>query len=74
MENIDREVILEMLKTNAQLKRLYDQHEEIERKLDSLKNRVFMTSAEEMQVRYLKKVKLHGVDRMMLMIADNRIM
>ena len=74
MERTDREIILEVLKTNAQLKRLYQQHVDIEKKLERLRNRIFMTPAEEIHTKHLKKVKLLGVDRMMEMISQHRVM
>ena len=73
MEKNDRETILKTLKSNIQLKRLYEQHLAIEQKLTRLGNRTFLTPSEEMESKRLKKVKLHGVDRMMSMISESSL-
>ena len=72
MENADRELIFKVSKSNAQLRRLYDQHLRFEDQISRLENVTFMTPKEQMQSRKLKKQKLQGVDQMMSLIANMR--
>ena len=69
MENHDRELILKVLKSNAQLQRLYKEHEDLELSLSGLQGRQFLTPEEELREKQLKLKKLKGVDRMMSIIA-----
>ena len=68
MENRDREIILKLVDSNAQLRRLYEEHMRIEESLSRFKSEPFLTPDEEVEERRLKKQKLLGVDRMMAML------
>lgn len=72
MESTDRELILNMLKSNIQLKRLYDEHLMLESALSGLGSRPFLTTEEAMEERRLKKQKLLGVDKMISIITPYR--
>lgn len=72
MENSDRDLILKVIKTNKQLKRLYDEHVVLERELDQFSNRSYLTPEEHLREKLLKKQKLEGVDRMMQLVAPFR--
>jgi uncharacterized protein len=65
MESRDRELIMYMMDSNSELKRLYDRHVELEDTLSEYNSRIFLTPDEEMNEKRLKKEKLSGVDRMM---------
>jgi hypothetical protein len=71
MERNDRELILRVLKTNVELKRLYSEHIEIEKKLAPFEHRSFLTPAETVLVKALKKKKLFGVDRMLQIVNSH---
>ena len=73
MENTDRELIHKVIKTNAQLRRLYQEHEVLEDKLSCYESRTYLTTAEELELKRLKRRKLWGVDRMMEMISERRM-
>ena len=68
MEGRDRKKIERLLNTNFELRKLYDEHELLERKLERFSRRNYLTSGEEQAVRELKSRKLRGVDRMMVII------
>ena len=68
MENKDREIIIKLMDSNAQLRRLYEEHMRIEESLSHLSSEPFLTPDEEIEERRLKKQKLLGVDRMMAML------
>lgn len=72
MENNERELILQELTKNAELRRLYREHEDLERRVSRFDSRNFLTSREEMELKRLKKQKLHGVDRMMRLLSETQ--
>ena len=73
MENTDRDLILKVLKNNFELRKLYDEHINLEDKLSSFQRRPFLTSEEELIEKEMKLRKLKGVDRMMNIISPHRI-
>ncbi len=72
MERTDRELIEQMMENDMRLKRLYEQHDKIEKMLERFQGRVFLTSIEQREERDLKKKKLNGVDEMMRLLAESR--
>ena len=68
METADRELILKVMHSNAKLKRLYEEHLHFEMKLDELGRKKFLTTEEEIEEKKLKKLKLLGVDKMMILV------
>lgn len=73
MEARDRERILQALENNAELRRLYDEHEILQDELARFENRTFLTVNEEMELKRLKKKKLMGCDRMMQILSEQDI-
>lgn len=71
MEKRERETIQRVVKNNEELRRLYHQHQLFEQKLARYESRGFLTPAEQLVVRTIKKQKLSGVDRMMSILALN---
>lgn len=72
MESNDREYIKKVLHSNAQLRRLYEEHQILEDRLARYGRRNFLTNAEEMEEKLLKQRKLRGVDQMMEIISVHR--
>ncbi len=72
MEQNDRELIKRVLQSNKKLRRLYEQHEFLERMLQSYNGRSYLSAGEELKERELKKKKLRGVDAMMKIVAPHR--
>lgn len=70
MEDREREMIRAAIKTNHELKKLYEEHIYLEDQLSRLENRPFLTTEEEIEEKLLKRKKLSGVDRMMRILAD----
>jgi uncharacterized protein YdcH (DUF465 family) len=69
VEKQERETIQRIVKSNEELKRLYHQHQLYEQKLARYESRSFLTPAEQLAMRTLKKKKLSGVDRMMMILS-----
>ncbi len=70
MENHERERIERALEHNFELKKLYDQHVELDAKLKKLGKQGFLTQQEEVEERRLKRLKLRGVEKMLKMAAS----
>jgi uncharacterized protein len=70
MEKIERETIEKFGSDNSELRRLYEEHQRLETKLQRYESRRFLTPGEQIFVKSLKKKKLAGVDRMMAILAD----
>jgi uncharacterized protein YdcH (DUF465 family) len=69
MENHERERIERAVGSNFELKKLYEQHVELDSKLKKLGKQRFLTQQEELEERRLKQLKLRGVERMLKMAA-----
>ena len=72
MEDLERELIRRYSRSDNRLKRLYLEHLSFERKLRKLSKRNFLTMEEETSEKQLKKQKLFGVDRMMMILLEYR--
>lgn len=70
MESDERKKIRQYSLTNSELRRLYMEHLDFERKLASLSGNYYLTPQEEMTIKLLKKRKLAGKEAMMRMV-DN---
>jgi len=70
MESKEREKILTMLEENSRLRRLYREHEALERRLSRFSNPTFLTPSEQMELQTLKKKKLKGVDAMLAILSE----
>lgn len=72
MEAADRELILRRMPHNPALRKLYLEHEDYENRLGELRSFTFLTPDEEIEEKRLKQQKLHGVDRMMKILQEQR--
>jgi predicted ATP-grasp superfamily ATP-dependent carboligase len=69
MERTERELIHRVLDTNFEVRKLYDQHKKYEEKVKKLSRQPYLTATEEQELRRLKQLKLHGVERMIRLSA-----
>jgi uncharacterized protein len=72
MEKNDKELVEKLMAQDLKLKRLYEQHQKLERKVSSFEHRNYLLPEEEIELKRLKQRKLAGVDSMMAIIADRR--
>ena len=72
MECSDREAILRLMQNNAELRRLYEEHQALQNQLASYDSRPYLTNEEEAEEKRLKVLKLHGVDKMMQILCEMR--
>ena len=61
-----------MLRENADFRRLHEEHQVSEKRLEDLQSKSFLTEEERLEERELKKRKLALKDRMYLMMAEFR--
>jgi uncharacterized protein YdcH (DUF465 family) len=72
MESHEKELIRKLSKENFELKKLYEQHQSLEKKLSRFEKRTFLNSIEQVEAKQLKVAKLKGVDRMMKIISVHK--
>ena len=70
MEDADKKLILKISKTNKEVKRLYDQHLELDNQVSKLENQNFLTAAEQKTLKELKKSKLSGLEKIMRIVKN----
>jgi uncharacterized protein YdcH (DUF465 family) len=61
-----------MLRENADFRKLHEEHQECEKRLDILQIKSFLSELEKLEEKELKKRKLTLKDRMYLMMAEFR--
>lgn len=64
MEEADLQLIRKLIPKDQELKKLWDEHQDLEEKLDQLNKRRYLSSDEELRRKEIQKLKLLGKDRM----------
>lgn len=72
MEKHDEELIKSLVDRDAELKRYYEEHLDLERQLATLQHKHFLTPEEELERKRIQKVKLAGKDRIMEILGRYR--
>ncbi len=72
MENVDQALLDNALQDSFEIKRLYTLHKDLDRKIESLGNRRFLTENEQLMIKQLKKEKLKGKDQLIRLIEQYR--
>jgi hypothetical protein len=72
MEKKDEDLILSLLDREPELRRCYEEHLDLERKLGAFQNKHYLTPEEELEKKRLQKIKLAGKDKMMDILAHHR--
>ena len=73
MEKKEEERILSLIGQNPELRVLYTEHLDLKKKLDTLNHKHYLTPEEEVEKKRLQKLKLAGKDRMMAILASQRL-
>ena len=74
MDQTEVKIIMPLLDKDPELKRYYEEHLELEIKLQSYQNMSYLTPDEEMEEKKLQKLKLVGKDKMMEILSKYRQM
>jgi uncharacterized protein YdcH (DUF465 family) len=72
MERTEREVIVSLLDKDPELKKYYDEHQELEKQLDEFQVKAHLTPLEEVEKKRLQKLKLAGKDKIMEIVERHR--
>ena len=65
MEHRDEELIRQFLTHDNELRVLYEEHQEYKQKLEAFRDKVHLTTEEEIEKKRIQKLKLASKDRMM---------
>ncbi len=72
MEERDLNLITGLLPSNPELQSLMKEHQELERKIDDLDRKAFLSEDEKVEKKRLQKLKLRGRDRIEEIIKPHR--
>ncbi len=63
-------IVEELLQTNEEFKKLWEEHEELNRIVDEMSNKIYLTPDEEIKLKELKLKKLKGKEKLVEMIEE----
>jgi uncharacterized protein YdcH (DUF465 family) len=72
MELKEEHAIVSLLDKDPELKKFYDEHRELEKKLAEYQHKHHLTPEEEVEMKKNSKLKLVGKDRMMEILEKHR--
>ena len=72
MEEKDEALIRTLLERESELRRYYEEHVDLERRLGAFQQKLYLTPEEEMEKKRLQKLKLAGKDRIMEILSRYR--
>ncbi len=73
MENADRELLMRVVETDPDLKRLYFEHVKLEKQVERLSYYARYSSSASLRRQELKKQKLRGMDNIMSILKEHRV-
>lgn len=72
MEQYDQALIQQLFDQNPRFRMLYEEHQLLEKELNQLNQKHFLSADEEVEKRKIQKLKLAGKDEMERMLRNNR--
>jgi uncharacterized protein len=72
MEAKEEALIRSLVDTDPELRRHYEEHVELKKRLEDLRQKPFLTEEEEIEQKRIQKQKLAGKDRIMEILARHR--
>lgn len=72
MEIREEQVIASLLDKDPELKKYYEEHQELEKKLAEFQHKHHLSSDEELEKKRLQKLKLAGKDKIMEILGRHR--
>jgi uncharacterized protein YdcH (DUF465 family) len=72
MESREEQAIVSLLDKDPELKKYYEEHRELERKLVEFQHKLHLSADEEVEKKRLQKMKLAGKDKMMEILGRYR--
>ncbi len=72
MEPREEEFIVSLLDKDPELKKYYEEHQELEKRLMGFQHKSHLTPVEEVEKKRLQKLKLAGKDKIMEILGKYR--
>jgi uncharacterized protein YdcH (DUF465 family) len=72
MESREEQAIVSLLDKDPELRKYYEEHRELERKLGEFQHKLHLSADEEVEKKRLQKMKLAGKDKMMEILGRYR--
>lgn len=72
METREETLIRSLIDNDSELRRHYEEHAELKRRLEYLRQKPYLTEEETFEQKQIQKQKLAGKDRMMEILARHR--
>lgn len=72
MERREEDFIISLLDKDPQLRKYYEEHQELEKKLLGYQHKAYLTPEEEIEKKKLQKLKLVGKDKIMEILGKYR--
>ena len=72
MERTEQELIVSLLDKDPELKKYYEEHQELEKQLEDFQHKSHLTPLEEVEKKRLQKLKLAGKDKIMEIVGRYR--
>ena len=72
MESKEEAVIISLLDKDPELKKYYDEHQELEKRLRAYQQKLHLSADEEVEKKRLQKMKLAGKDKIMQILEKHR--
>jgi len=72
MEEKDEALIRTLLEREPELRRYYEEHVDLERRLGAFQQKLYLTPEEEVEKKRLQKLKLAGKDKIMAILSRYR--
>jgi hypothetical protein len=72
MEHREEQAIVSLLDKDQELKRFYDEHQELEKQLAVFQHKHHLSSEEEIEMKRIQKLKLAGKDKIMEILGKHR--
>jgi uncharacterized protein YdcH (DUF465 family) len=72
MDHREEQVIVSLLDKDPELKKFYEEHQELEKQLSVFQHRHVLSADEEVEMKRIQKLKLAGKDKMMEILGKHR--
>lgn len=72
MEAREEQAIVSLLDKDPELRKYYEEHQELEKKLSEFQHKIHLSPAEELEKKRLQKLKLAGKDKIMEILGKHR--
>jgi uncharacterized protein len=72
MEMKDEQTIVSLLDKDAELRKFYEEHRELKKKLADFQHKHHLSPEEEVEMKKIQKLKLAGKDRIMEILGRYR--